>query len=93
MTKMMVTWLGDDEGHYVINTDRDGNEYKQPVPGPSFNYWGSIRFDKDKPTLVDSEAPGMDAEKKMLVDNIIKRAPNMKGRFKTEPVPEKPSKG
>ena len=88
MTKMMVTWLGEDELHSSLQQDSNGVYSEQPVPGPSFNRWGDIRFDKDKPVLIDTDAPGVSAERKLLLDNIVKRAPNMK-RYKVEPVPER----
>jgi hypothetical protein len=91
MPKMLLTWLGEDELHFETLFDKDGKETRRPAPGPSFTYWGDIRFDKDKAVLVDSDAPGLSADGKLLVDNILKRAPNMKKRFKVEPVQEKAS--
>ena len=88
MPKLMVTWLGEDELHSTTMTDRHGNEHEQAVPGPSFNFWGDIRFDKGQPVLIDNEAPGLNSDKKLLLDNIVKRAPNMK-RYKVEPVQER----
>jgi len=94
MSKQMVTWLGEDEAHFEILYDDSGKEQeRRPVPGPSFTYMGAgpdaIRFDKDKPVLIDTDAPGMSAERRLLVENIAKRAPNMKARFKVEPVQER----
>jgi hypothetical protein len=98
MSKMMVTWLGEDDQHFEILYDENGREQeRRPVPGPSFTYMGAgpnaIRFDKDKPVLIDSEAAGLSADRKLLVDNILKRAPSMKARFKVEPVQEKGKHG
>lgn len=88
MTKMMVTWLGEDDQHFEIITNPDGSEMQRPVPGPSFNYWGHVRFDKDKPTLIDpSSAKG--AHEKVVLDQIILKTPKMTKRFKVEPVAEK----
>ena len=88
MPKMMVTWLGEDELHSALQQDMNGEYTEQPVPGPSFNRWGDIRFDKDKPVLIDTDAPGISADKKLLLDNIAKRAPNMK-RYRVELMTDK----
>lgn len=88
MTKMMVTWLGEDEEHFEITNDPQGNEIKRPAPGPSFNYWGHVRFDKDKPVLIDTSMAKGEHEK-MVLDQIVLKAPKMLKRFRVEPVAEK----
>jgi len=88
MTKLMATWLGEDEAYFEIITDRDGNEIKRPVPGPSFTYWGHVRFDKDKAVLIDPDS-ARGAEERLVLDQIVKKTPNMKKRFRVEPVMEK----
>lgn len=63
MTAKAITWLGEDVEH------EDGGV----TPGPSFNVWGSIRFDKDKPVLIDDEKG--DPEFRQLEMHILAVAP------------------
>jgi len=88
MAKMMVTWLGEDDQHFEVMYDPQGNETKRPAPGPSFNYWGHVRLDKDKPTLIDTDS-ARGADERLVLEQIVKKAPNMKARFRVEPVQER----
>ena len=84
MTAKIVTWLGND-------TSPDG---EPSGPGPSYVEWGGplvkIRFDKDKPVLIDDGEQG-DVETRQLKMHILKKAPN--NRHFTVEVPEEARKG
>jgi hypothetical protein len=86
-----VTWKGEDDAHYMMEVGEDGKTEKVPTPGPSFNLWGSgnvkVRFDKDKPKLIDP-AQAVSHEERALFEHILKKAPNM-GVFEVTDV-EKP---
>ena len=83
MTARIVTWLGND-------TNPDG---EPSGPGPSYLDWGGplvkIRFDKDKPVLIDDGEMG-NVETRQLKMHILKKAPNNR-HFKVD-VPEEARK-
>lgn len=82
----LLTWLGDDDDHYQMTENEKGEPETMPAPGPSFMYWARVRFDKDKPVLIDpAQAPT--PELKLTFEHFLKKAPHMV-RFKVEDVDE-----
>ncbi len=83
----LVTWLGEEDQHYTLQEGEDGDMERQPAAGPSFMYWARVRFDKDKPVLIDpDQAPSPDL--KLVYEHILKKAPNMPTSFKVGDVEE-----
>ena len=85
-----VMWKGEDELHYMMEVGENGQTEKVATPGPSFNLWGSgavkVRFDKDKPVLIDP-TKAVSHEEQKLLEHILKKAPNM-GTFEVTDVEE-----
>lgn len=82
----LVTWSGDDDDHHQMTENEKGEPEQMPAPGPSFMHWARVRFDKDKPVLIDpAQAPT--PELKLVYEHILKKAPHMV-RFKVEDVGE-----
>jgi hypothetical protein len=78
-----VTWTGEDDLHYINQVGEDGITIeKVQTSGPSFLLWNKIRFDKDKPVLIDP-SQAKTADEKTMYNHILKKTPNM-ARFTVE---------
>jgi hypothetical protein len=87
MAGKFVTWLGNDELHYTESEDENGIVEKSPSPGPSFMFWDRIRFDKDKPVLIDPDQEGIPPTLKETFKHILAKAVQNK-YFKVDEVLE-----
>lgn len=81
----MVTWQGEDDAHFINQVAEDGTVEKVETSGPSFCTWNGIRFDKDKPKLIDPEQATTPEERNQMI-HILAKLAKVKTRFKLEDV-------
>lgn len=83
----MITWTGEDDLHFINQVAEDGVTIERiPTSGPSFLMWNKVRFDKDKPKLIDPAQATTADERATFVHILTKLAKITTTRFTVEDV-------